>query len=103
MNRPQTDALTGEREAEDFNRNGSSEWLPEEPGADPYPFLRPELRAVSDFLATTHKNVFFAYSIHSGGGGHRPLAGKKQNEVREIREYSIHNEEVLSCQNKLSF
>jgi len=68
MNRRQRDKLTGEREAADFNRNWSAEWLPEEPGAGPYPFSRPELRAVADFITTTHKNVFFVYSIHSGGG-----------------------------------
>jgi murein tripeptide amidase MpaA len=68
MNRRQRDSLTGEREATDFNRNWSAEWLPEEPGAGPYPFSQPELRAVADFLTTTHKNIFFVYSIHSGGG-----------------------------------
>lgn len=68
MNRRQRDELTGEREAADFNRNWSAEWLPEEPGAGPYPFSRPELRAVADLLMTTHRNVFFVYSIHSGGG-----------------------------------
>ena len=70
MNRRKRDALTGEREGEDFNRNWAAEWLPEEPGAGPYPFSLPELRAVADFLTTTHKNVFFVYSIHSGGGQH---------------------------------
>jgi Zinc carboxypeptidase len=68
MNRRQRDELTGEREATDFNRNWSAEWLPEEPGAGPYPFSQPELRAVADFITTSHKNIFFVYSIHSGGG-----------------------------------
>lgn len=70
MNRSRRNELTGEREGEDFNRNWSAEWLPEEPGAGPYPFSLPELRHVADFLTTTHKNVFFVYSIHSGGGQH---------------------------------
>lgn len=70
MNRRRRDDLTGEREAADFNRNWSAEWLPEEPGAGPYPFSQQELRAVADFITTTHKNIFFVYSIHSGGGQH---------------------------------
>ena len=70
MNRRGRNELTGEREGEDFNRNWSGEWLPEEPGAGPYPFSLPELRAVADFITTTHKNIFFVYSIHSGGGQH---------------------------------
>jgi len=70
MNRRRRDPVTWEREGEDFNRNWAGEWLPEEPGAGPYPFSLPELRAVADFLTTTHKNIFFVYSIHSGGGGH---------------------------------
>ena len=68
MNRRKRNELTGEREAADFNRNWSAEWLPEEPGAGPYPFSQPELRAVADFITGTHRNIFFVYSIHSGGG-----------------------------------
>jgi hypothetical protein len=59
--------LTGEREDTDFNRNWSAEWEPQEGGAGPYPFSLPEVRAVANFI-TSHKNIFFVYNIHSGGG-----------------------------------
>ena len=59
--------LTGEREDTDFNRNWSAEWEPQEAGAGPHPFSLPEVRAVADFI-TSHRNIFFAYTIHSGGG-----------------------------------
>jgi len=70
MNRRRRDRMTGEREGADFNRNWAGEWLSSEPGAGPYPFSLPELRAVADFLTTSHRNIFFVYSIHSGGGNH---------------------------------
>jgi hypothetical protein len=59
--------LTGERERADGNRNWAGEWLPEEPGAGPYPFSEPRIRAVADFLTVSHKNIYFVQSIHSGG------------------------------------
>ena len=59
--------LTGDREDTDFNRNWSAEWESREGGAGPYPFSRSEVRAVADFI-TSHRNIFFAYNIHSGGG-----------------------------------
>ena len=61
------DPITGERERGNGNRNWAGEWLPEEPGAGPYPFSEPRIRAVADFLTVTHKNVFYCQSIHSGG------------------------------------
>jgi Zinc carboxypeptidase len=60
--------LTGEREGTDFNRNWSAEWEPQEAGAGPRPFSLPEVRSVADFI-TSHRNIFFCYNIHSGGGG----------------------------------
>ncbi len=65
--RRERNELTGEREDTDFNRNWSAEWEPQDGGAGPYPFSRPEVRAVADFI-TSHRNIFFAYNIHSGGG-----------------------------------
>ena len=58
---------SGEREPTDFNRNWSAEWRSEEPGAGPYPFSQPEIYAAAKFIAE-HKNIFFQYSIHTGGG-----------------------------------
>ncbi len=60
--------VTVERERTDFNRNWAAEWNPAEPGAGPFPFSLPEVRAVAEFM-TTHRNIFFQYTIHSGGGG----------------------------------
>jgi hypothetical protein len=65
--RRERNELTGEREGTDFNRNWSAEWEPQEGGAGPYPFSLPEVHAVADFI-TSHRNIFFAYNIHSGGG-----------------------------------
>ena len=59
--------VTDEREEPDFNRNWSAEWQRHEPGAGPYPFSLPEVRAVAEFI-TAHPNIFFTYTIHSGGG-----------------------------------
>ncbi len=59
--------VTVEREPVNFNRNFSAEWEPIEVGAGPYPFSQPEVRAVADFM-TSHKNIFFQYTIHGGGG-----------------------------------
>jgi len=68
--------VTVELEPTNFNRNWSAEWKPEEPGAGPYPFSLPEVRAVADFM-TSHQNIFFQYTIHGGGGARnyqvRPL------------------------------
>ncbi len=58
---------TGEREPTDFNRNWSAEWRSEEPGGGPYPFSQPEVYAVAKFIAE-HRNIFFHYTIHTGGG-----------------------------------
>ena len=58
---------SGKREPTDFNRNWSAEWRPEEPGAGPFPFSQPEIYAAVKFV-TDHKNIFFFYNIHSGGG-----------------------------------
>ena len=55
-------------ERTNFNRNWSAEWNPAEPGAGPFPFSLPEVRAVAEFM-TSHRNIFFQYTIHSGGGG----------------------------------
>ncbi len=57
----------GDREPTDFNRNWSTGWRSEEPGAGPYPFSLPEIYAAAKFIAD-HKNIFFHYSIHTGGG-----------------------------------
>ena len=65
--RRERNELTGEREHADFNRNWSAEWESGEGGSGPYPFSLPEVRAVADFI-TSHRNIFFAYNIHSGGG-----------------------------------
>lgn len=65
--RAQRDPLTGIREETDFNRNWSAEWEPDERGAGPFPFSQQEVRAVADFI-TSNLNIFFVYSIHSGGG-----------------------------------
>ena len=59
--------VTDQREEANFNRNWSAEWQRGEPGAGPYPFSLPEVRAVADFV-TSHPNIFFTYTIHSGGG-----------------------------------
>lgn len=59
--------ITGEREPTDFNRNWSAEWRSEEPGGGSYPFSQPEIYAAAKFI-TDHKNIFFQYSIHTGGG-----------------------------------
>ena len=59
--------VTDEREEANFNRNWSAEWQRGEPGAGPYPFSLPEVRAVAEFI-TGHPNIFFTYTIHSGGG-----------------------------------
>jgi len=67
LDRSSRDTLTGEREGADFNRNWSAEWRPEEPGAGARPFSLPEVAAVADFILE-HDNVFFTYTIHSGGG-----------------------------------
>ena len=56
-----------DREPANFNRNWSAEWSPNEPGAGPFPFSLPEVHAVAKFI-TDHKNIFFTYTIHSGGG-----------------------------------
>ena len=58
---------SGDREPTDFNRNWSAGWRPEEPGGGPYPFSLPEVYAVAKFIAE-HKNIFFHYTIHTGGG-----------------------------------
>ena len=59
--------VTDEREEANFNRNWSAEWQRHEPGAGPYPFFLPEVRAVAEFI-TSHPNIYFTYTIHSGGG-----------------------------------
>lgn len=64
---PLSRPVTDEREPPDFNRNWSAEWQRHEPGAGPYPFSLPEVRAVAEFI-TGHPNIFFTYTIHSGGG-----------------------------------
>ena len=87
MNR-QRNELTGERERADFNRNWSGLWTPEQSGSGPYPFSRPEVRAVADFITTSHKNIYFAYSIHAGGANHegrsylvRPIMDKSYDQM----------------------
>ncbi len=67
LQRRRRDRLTGEREGADFNRNWSAEWSAAEPGAGARPFSLPEVAAVADFILG-HDNIFFTYSIHSGGG-----------------------------------
>ena len=59
--------VTVDRETANFNRNWGAEWSPEEPGSGPFPFSLPEVHAVATFI-TEHRNVFFHYTIHSGGG-----------------------------------
>lgn len=60
------DPRGSEREPANFNRNWSAEWKPGQRGAGPYPFALPEVRAVAAFI-TSHRNIFFHYTIHSGG------------------------------------
>ena len=67
LQRRQRDEETGEREGADFNRNWSAEWRVAEAGAGPRPFSLPEVSAVADFILE-HENVYFTYTIHSGGG-----------------------------------
>ena len=55
------------REPANFNRNWGAEWNPAEPGAGPFPFSIPEVYAVAKFLSD-RSNVYFHYTIHSGGG-----------------------------------
>lgn len=64
--------VTDEREETDFNRNWSADWQRGERGAGPYPFSLPEVRAVAEFI-TSHPNIFFTYTIHSGGGARNYL------------------------------
>jgi Zinc carboxypeptidase len=59
--------VTVDREPTNFNRNWGAEWSPQEPGAGPFPFSLPEVHAVASFI-TKHRNIFFHYTIHSGGG-----------------------------------
>ncbi|MBC7927881.1 MAG: hypothetical protein H7039_19725 [Bryobacteraceae bacterium] len=56
-----------DREPANFNRNWPAEWKPTEPGAGPYPLSLPEVAAVARFM-TEHRNIYFDYTIHSGGG-----------------------------------
>ena len=67
LERRRRDPLTGQREGPDFNRNWSAEWEADEPGAGPRPFSLPEVGTVADFILD-HDNIFFTYTIHSGGG-----------------------------------
>ena len=67
LQRRRRNELTGEREGADFNRNWSAEWSAAEPGAGPRPFSLPEVATVADFILD-HDNIFFTYTIHSGGG-----------------------------------
>ena len=76
------DELTGGRELGDFNRNWSAEWRPEEPGSGKFPFSVPEVRAVAEFI-TTHRNIYFTYSIHSGGGGRSYIVRPPMNQPYE--------------------
>ena len=82
LRRRTRDRLTGEREGADFNRNWSAEWDPLQPGAGPYPFSLPEVKAVAEFIAT-HQNIYFAYSIHSGGGGRSYMVRPPMNQPYE--------------------
>ena len=59
------DPRGNEREP-NFNRNWSAEWKPEQSGAGPFPFALSEVRAVATFI-TSHRNIFFHYTMHSGG------------------------------------
>jgi len=59
------DPRGNEREP-NFNRNWGAEWKPEQSGAGPFPFALPEVRAVATFI-TSHRNIFFHYTMHSGG------------------------------------
>lgn len=61
------DSQANRREPADFNRNWSAEWRADQPGSGPFPFALPEVRAVATFI-TSHRNVFFDYTMHSGGG-----------------------------------
>ena len=67
LERRRRDPLTGQREGPDFNRNWSAEWEADEPGAGPRPFSLPEVGTVDDFILD-HDNIFFTYTVHSGGG-----------------------------------
>jgi murein tripeptide amidase MpaA len=58
---------TDEREPANYNRNWSAEWNAAEPGSGPFPFSLPEVYAVAKFL-TDNRNIYFHYTIHSGGG-----------------------------------
>lgn len=60
-------SVSVDREPANFNRNWGAEWKPDEPGAGPFPFSLPEVHAVATFISS-HKNIFFHYTMHSGGG-----------------------------------
>ena len=79
LDRRWRDPLTGEREGADFNRNWSAEWRADEPGAGPRPFSLPEVAAVADFILE-HDNVFFTYTIHSGGGARSYMVRPPMNQ-----------------------
>ena len=84
LQRRRRNELTGEREGGDFNRNWSAEWSADEPGAGSRPFSLPEVAAVADFILD-HGNIFFTYTIHSGGGARsymvRPPMGQPYDEM----------------------
>lgn len=79
LDRRRRHPLTGEREGADFNRNWSAEWRADEPGAGPRPFSLPEVAAVADFILE-HDNIFFTYTIHSGGGARSYMVRPPMNQ-----------------------
>ncbi len=82
LNTRRRDPVTGERERGDFNRNWSAEWRPQEPGAGQRPFSIPEITAVADFI-NEYNNIYFTYTIHSGGGSRSYMVRPPMNRPYE--------------------
>ncbi len=82
LNRKMRNRVTGEREGADFNRNWSAGWRPQEPGAGSRPYSLPEVAAVADFIEEFN-NIYFTYTIHSGGGSRSYMVRPPMNEPYE--------------------
>jgi murein tripeptide amidase MpaA len=75
----------------DFNRNYPTNWKPQHrmPGSGRYPFDRPEVRAMADFVLQ-HKNIGGAMSYHTRSGMNlrpSPLIGDDKMNEFDLRMY----------------
>jgi murein tripeptide amidase MpaA len=71
------------RQGLDFNRNFAYIWAPEgsQPGAGPYPFSEPEIRAIAQFYAE-HPNISCAITYHTYSGVIlRPFSDKADDQM----------------------